>query len=75
MDFLQHNLATVCHNRSVPRQVNRIHERVLQIVYMDSNLSFEDLLKKSGSVSIHKRGLQQLAVEIYKAPSSKSPNI
>ena len=33
---------------------------------MDSNLSFEDLLKTSGSVSIHNRNLQ-LAVEIYKA--------
>ena len=79
MHLLHHNLAIVhiwmCHNRNTLRQVNRIHERALQIVYMDNTLTFEDLLKKSGSVSIHNRNLQQLAVEIYKALNNLSSSL
>ena len=60
-------LIWVCHNRNIHRQIDRIHERALRIVYIDNNLSFEELLKKSRSVSIHHRNLQQLAIEIYKA--------
>ena len=64
---MMHLLHHKCHNRNTLRQVNRIHERALQIVYMDKNLTFEDLLKISGSVSIQNRNLQQLAVEICEA--------
>ena len=39
-----------CHNINIHRQIDRIHERALRIVYMDNNSSFEGLLKKSGSV-------------------------
>ena len=47
----------------------------LQLVYMDNNLSFEDLLKKSVSVSIQNKNLQQLAVEIYKALNNLSSSL
>ena len=57
----------MCHNRNLQRQIDRIQERALRIVYTDNNSSFEDLLKKSGSVSIHHRNLQHMAIEIYKA--------
>ena len=67
-------LIWMCYNRNTLRQVNRIHERAMQIV-MDNNLTFEDLLKKSGSVSIHNRNLQQLAVEIYKALNNLSSSL
>ena len=55
------------HNRKMLQQINRIHERALEIVYADNNSSFEDLLEKSGSVSMHDRNLQQMAIEMYKA--------
>ena len=42
---------------------------------MDNNLTFEDLLKKSGSLSIHNRNLQQLAVEIYKVLKNLSSSL
>ena len=61
----------MCHNRSI----NTIHERAPQLVYMDSNLSSENLLKMSSSVSIHNRNLQQLTVEIYKAPNNLSSSL
>ena len=68
-------LVWMCHNRNTLRQVNRIHERALQIVDMDNNLTFEDLLKKCASLSIHNRNLQQLAVEIYKALNNLSSSL
>ena len=60
-------LIWMCHNRNIYRQINKIHERALRIVNVDNNSSFDELLKKSGSVSIHRRNIQQLAIEIYKA--------
>ena len=41
-------------NRKMVKQMNRIRERALRTVYGVNNSSFEDLLTKSGSVSMHK---------------------
>ena len=50
------------HKRGFNNKINHIHERALRIVYND--YSFEDLLNKDKSVTIHERNLQQLAIEI-----------
>ena len=68
-------LIWMCHNRKINRQINKIHERALRIVYMDNTSSFDELLIKSGSVSIHHRNLQQLAIEIYKALNNSSSTL
>ena len=39
-------LIWMCHNRNIHRQINKIHERALRIVYVDNNSSFDELLKK-----------------------------
>ena len=65
-------LVWMCHSRSINTQINRIHERALRIVYKDNILSFEQLLEKSGSFSIHHRNIQLLAIEIYKALNNLS---
>ena len=41
----------------------------------DSNSSFKSLFKKFGSVTIHHRNLQLLAVETFKAHNNLSPSI
>ena len=61
-----------CHSRSLNNRINRIHERALRIVYKDYNLTYEELLIKSGSVKIHHRNLQILATEIYKVINNLS---
>ena len=67
-------LIWMCHSRSLNSQINRIHERALRIVYSDNISSFDELLKMSNSVRVH-RNIQLLAVEIYKALNKLSPSL
>ena len=59
-------LVGMYHSRLNNRKINRLHERCLRIIYNDKTSSFESLLEKDGSVSIHKSNLQVLATEIFK---------
>ena len=54
------------HSRVLNNRINSIQERALRIVYKDYKLSFDHLLKKDESVTIHQRNLQFLATEIFK---------
>ena len=46
--------------------IRNLHERCLRLVYNDKKSSYEELLTKDGSVSIHQRNIQALATEFYK---------
>ena len=46
------------HSRAMNNKINRIHERVLRLVYSDHASSFDELLKKDRSLSIHHRNIQ-----------------
>ena len=46
--------------------VSNLYERCLRLIYNDKNSSYEELLTKDGSVSIHHRNIQALATEFYK---------
>ena len=54
------------HSRTINNKINRLHERALRIVYSDFKSSFEGLLMKDNSFSIHERNIQSLAIKIYK---------
>ena len=54
------------HSRTHNNKINRIHERALKTVYFDYNSSFNELLDKDGSFTIHQKNVQSLAIEIYK---------
>ena len=54
------------HSRRLNSHINRLHERGLHLLYKDSHLMFEELLRKDQSFSIHHRNLQILATEMYK---------
>ena len=66
-------LIWLCYSRSLNNRINRIHERALLIVFSEYISSFDELINKSGSVRIHHRNLQFLAIEIYKALHNLSP--
>ena len=59
-------LVWMFHCRRLNSRVNGLHERALRIVYNDYNLSFQELLEKDGSVTVHNTNLQRLAIELFK---------
>ena len=59
-------LIWMLYSRSRNNKVNKLHERALRILYKDDISTFEQLLKKDGSVTMHDRNMQRLAIEMYK---------
>ena len=51
--------------RKSNNRINHLHERALRIVYNDNQSSFENLLRKDRSVSIHHINICSFAIEIY----------
>ena len=66
-------LIWMCHSRTNNRKINILHERCLRIIYNDRQSSFNELLNKDSSVSIHTRNIQRLAIEMFKFYNSLSP--
>ena len=50
-------LVWMFHSKSLNSKINSLHERALRITYGDRSSSFENLLKKDSSVSIHHRNI------------------
>ena len=64
------------HSRTLNNQSNKIHEKALRLVCKNETFfSFDDLLKRDKSVSIHQKNLQILATEIYKTKNNLGPKI
>ena len=59
-------LVWMFHSRSINNKINRLHERVLRILYNDFKSSFKNLLDKDGTVSIQVKNLQKLVTEMFK---------
>ena len=52
-------------SRKMNRKINHIHESALRLVYEDYSTSFEELLVKDKSASIHHRNIQKVAIEMF----------
>ena len=63
------------HSRTLNKRINSIHERSLRITYSDKVSTFQELLEKDNSVSIHQRNLQILATEMFKVYKNISPEL
>ena len=68
-------LVWMFHSRTLNNRINRIHERALRIVYSDNQSSFDELLNRDNSCTIHMRNIQALAIELYKVINGLSPEI
>jgi len=60
------------HSRTSNNRINKLHERALRLVYGDYNSTFETLLEKDNSFTIHFKSIQKLAIEIYKCLNGMS---
>ena len=63
------------YSQALNNKINRLHERCLLIIYNDKPSTFNELLEKDNSVSIHYKKIQALAIEIYKVANGVSPVI
>ena len=63
------------HSRHLNNKINSIHERALRITYQDNASTFQELLNKDNSVSIHHRNLQVLVTEMFKIHRGLPPEI
>ena len=61
-------------DRSLNHKINRLHERSLRLAYNDYSSTFQDLLIKDKTVTIHQRNLRALAIEMYKISHDLSPD-
>ena len=60
-------LVWMFNSRTLNNRINKIDERALRLAYKNEIFfSFDDLLKRNKSVSIHQKNLQLLAAEIHK---------
>ena len=63
------------HSGGLHNKINCIYERALRITYKDKSSTFQELLEKDNSVSIHQRNVQKLTTEICKVLHGFSPPI
>ena len=61
-------------DRQINNRINRIHEKSLRLAYDDYESSFQTLLEKDNSTSIHDKNLQLLLTEIYKTLHNLNPS-
>ena len=66
-------LVWMFHNRMLNKKINKLHERALRIVYKNDKLTFQELLEKDDSVTIHQKNLQKLATEMFRIKNKLSP--
>ena len=63
------------HSRCNNNKIKHLHERCLKLTYCDRTSSYEELLEKDGSVSMHHWNIQSLAIEMYKVKNAIAPMI
>ena len=55
------------HCRQTNYKINRLQDRALRLIYNDHISSFEELLSKDGTFTIHEQNIQNLAIKMFKA--------
>ena len=65
----------IFHSRTLNNKIKRLHELCLRIIYNNKLSSFEELVHKDNSVSMHHNNIHALAIEMYKVVNGRSPEI
>ena len=56
-------------------KIKQLHERCVRLIHNDKLPSYEELLEKDGSVSIHHKNIHSLAIETFRIKHGQSPEI
>ena len=68
-------LIWMLHSRSNNSKIKHFHERCLRLIYKDKQSSYEELLIKDSTVSIHHRNIPTHTAEMFKVKKKMSPEI
>ena len=60
-------LTWMFHGHKINYKINRLQERALRLIYNAHISSFEELLSKDGTFTIHEQNIRNLAIEMFKA--------
>ena len=69
------SLAWMFHGRGTNNKINHLHERALRMVYNEYEISFEELLLRDNSFTVHENNIKKLMVELYKVVNGLSSQI
>ena len=61
------------HSRQNNNKIKHLHERCLRLIHNDKLSSYEELLEKDWSVSIHHKNIQSLVIEMFQIEHGQSP--
>ena len=73
--FKHCSLTWMFHSRETNKKINQLHEQALRLVYNDYYSTFEELLEKDGSFTIHHYNIQTLCIELYKVYNNLAHSI
>ena len=60
-------------SKTANNDINRTHKRALRILYRDYESSFEELIERDNTKTIHTKNLQKLMIEVYKSLNHLNP--
>ena len=71
------HINNVCmfYNRTTNNKINKLHEGALRLVYDDHASSFDELLEKDSSLSVHHFNIQTLCIELCKVYNNVSQTV
>ena len=63
------------HSRKLNASINRLHKRASRVVYRDFDSSFQELLRKDSSTTLHQGNMRKLITEIFKVKTGIAPEL
>ena len=73
LQFNYFRLVSMCYSRENNNKINRLHERCLRLLCNYKRSSFNALLNKDGSVSIHERNIKIQGTKMFKVSKNLAP--
>ena len=69
------DLVWMFHSREPNHKINKVQERALRLLYNDHIATFEELLLRDGSFTVHEKNVQKLMIEMFKARYNLGPSL